>query len=892
MIAATEIKRQIHGYQGGHELLRGNVKLNREDQDLVDRLSDIAGPLRPGETFEPYLTTYPLPSEQFYVLARTKQDLDAPRAGCVLTASLFIPMEVWELNRSILGLVSVIPVPVRLEPNKIIKPPSKAKFDLIREKRLPEIVEALFLESRRPIVVFDSPDAESIALRVLNSLWPSRRRTSTCTRCLSPRKLKGRELDLVFAPSDARNRFSDWDGRRIGAADRPSGARHRWTKDLVETIFGDGQPNLASWDELGILAGDKIGDEGALRLSLMWRELESKAKSTPNAVLGMLDILNSHSVRPTTAREHLEPLVANAVDLARRDQPSEATWRFYLNLLGKFANRLPSHKTIRELHRASERLASDDPASAVSALRDLENQGRDVPAVLAAGIGDGLSLHLFRDDPSSLLLHIGKRDLLCLIAYSKRFSSSLAHRISMLPTEWTGVTVDALRAPDHDLVKRARRNLLPVLNSSAHAPLLDLLLNDVTPTELFGIVRTVAKATNFDIVEFDRPIVAAARTAEAERKLREAILEAQPSEGADRLLGNALRLDPVDVVWLTTNVPPFRGRSVLVSVLDRADDGAIQALMRDSSANAATLDWLLDDPRDNAYRILRLLRSGLIAPRPFVEIGLKIHTFLGSVERSHLEVDILKCALGELPTDDPINIGRILEELSEQIDASDVVLLLTQPQANQDRIKANIAALLASHENVRRKVASRVDLMTARLISRGTHAFDEDTFVRWAHLISDSRSISGQSHLNASIEVLAYALKHTRSPLSALIVVSFPTVYRQLLDFKGERDFDFLPALLMLPLAFFADWDRAKTARKELVDSFLNSNWPSANLMLAALDADIDQRILRRLSRTRGGALYIEGIWKDASRLPYHQMEAVRSAVNRFNENPRLGDWD
>ena len=111
MIAATKISQQIHGYQGGHGLLRGNVKLSREDQDLVDRLSDIAGPLRPSELFEPYLTTYPLPSDQYYVVARTWQDLDAPRAGCVLTSSMFVPMGVWERTGLILDMIAAIPEP-------------------------------------------------------------------------------------------------------------------------------------------------------------------------------------------------------------------------------------------------------------------------------------------------------------------------------------------------------------------------------------------------------------------------------------------------------------------------------------------------------------------------------------------------------------------------------------------------------------------------------------------------------------------------------------------------------------------------------------------------------------------------------------------------------------
>lgn len=893
MMAAMSISQQIHGYEGGHGLLRGNIKLNREDQDLVDRLSDVAGPLRPSETFQPYLTTYPLPSEQFYVVARTWQDLDAPRAGCVLTSSLFVPMSSWTRANSILDLIAAIPRPTRSEPGKSATPPQKVTFGALQEKRLPELVEALFLESRRPIVVFDSPDAEAIALRILTALWPSRRQTfATCTRCLSPRKLRGREFDLVFAPSNTRSRFSDWTGRRIDAVERPSDARHRWTAGLVETIFGSGQPNLASWDQLGVLEGDQIGDEGALRLSLMWRELEAKAQSTPNAVLGMLDILNSHSIRPATAREHLEPLVSHAIDLARRNQPSEATWRFYVNLLGKFSDRLPSRKTIRELRKASERLAADDPASATSALRDLQAHGRDVPAVLAAGIGDGLARHSLHDSPSSQFGDIGRRGLLRLVAYSKRFSTSLADSIRGFPSEWTRAAIDALEAPDIDLVKRARRNLLPVLNSRTHAPLLGPLLNDITPAELPAVVRTIAKATNFDVEAFDQPIVGAARSAASMRKLCELVLEAPPSDGADRLLGQSLRLDPPDVAWLTSTVPLSRGRGILADILERADDGALQVLMQDASASSVTLDWLLDDPQGNARRIVRLLRSGLLAPRYFIEIALKIHNFLDPLEKSRLEVDVLKRALGEMPSEEPSDLVRILDDLSEQVDASDFVSLLTQPHASQGRVKANVAALSLSSEHVRRKAASRIDHLTSRLISRGTNTFDEATFVRWADLIAYSRSISAQPHLNASIEALAYGLKQTRKPVSALIVAAFPTVYRQLLESKGDSDFAFLPSLLMLPLTFFNDWDRAKTARRELVDAFLDSNWPPVNLLLAALGAGIDQKILRRVKGSRKGASYIEGMWKDAEKLPSRHMRSVRDAITRFTEDPRFEDWD
>jgi len=101
----TILDQQLHGYRNGHQLLSSSAKLSKADQDLVDRLSDVAGPLRPGEHFDSYLTCYPLPSGSYYVIARTWQDLDAPRAGCVRTRSYFIPVPDWTTNVDILALV-------------------------------------------------------------------------------------------------------------------------------------------------------------------------------------------------------------------------------------------------------------------------------------------------------------------------------------------------------------------------------------------------------------------------------------------------------------------------------------------------------------------------------------------------------------------------------------------------------------------------------------------------------------------------------------------------------------------------------------------------------------------------------------------------------------------
>src|ERR1017187_4152239 len=89
------VEQMCHGYKGGHQLLGTSVKLAREDQDTIDRLSDISGALRPEERFAPYLTTYPVQSGEYYVVAKTWQDLEARRAGCVLTRSFLIRSNDW-----------------------------------------------------------------------------------------------------------------------------------------------------------------------------------------------------------------------------------------------------------------------------------------------------------------------------------------------------------------------------------------------------------------------------------------------------------------------------------------------------------------------------------------------------------------------------------------------------------------------------------------------------------------------------------------------------------------------------------------------------------------------------------------------------------------------------
>ena len=147
------IEQQVHGYRGGHQLLASSLALGREDQDLVDRLSDLSGPLTPGQDFSPYLTSYPLPSGRHYVIARTWQDKAAVRAGCVLTRSLLVPMQDWLDTPSLAFLLGALRQVDKAKPDVASLTPSNTTVSLpvVTDPRTGELVgPQLMFDMRSP----------------------------------------------------------------------------------------------------------------------------------------------------------------------------------------------------------------------------------------------------------------------------------------------------------------------------------------------------------------------------------------------------------------------------------------------------------------------------------------------------------------------------------------------------------------------------------------------------------------------------------------------------------------------------------------------------------------------------------------------------------------------
>ena len=456
---------QIHGYRKGHQLLASSIVLPKDDQAVVDRLSDVAGPLRPKEQFAPYLSAYPLPSGTHYVVARTWQDLSVPRAGCVRTKSVLINAQAWSRRPpliSILRLLGSGELPTETEAISI-------ELEELLDEPLPpapnfsasELLEALFLEDPKPVVVFDAPDAELIALRLLTALWPNiRRRFALSTFALSPRKIGGRDLDLVFAPSNAKAKFSDWPGRRVDGRSSQV-ERHRWTGTIMRRVFEDPVPKLLSDREINLLGERDADSAAALRVALLWDELLDKLNRIPTAALGLLDIANSGMVSNAEAVKSLEPRLVEATRAAANSLSSEDAWDF----VGAIARKMQGYKMPngrKAIEQLVTRLAERAPDGAMSLLRRPDPKGviDDLIPSIAIGLGAGGAPHV-----EQMLVQAPTDVIARLVSQGGTLARRVAADDGLI--EKMGIVLTEV---DRDLADRAGMILLPFLVEDRHLP--------------------------------------------------------------------------------------------------------------------------------------------------------------------------------------------------------------------------------------------------------------------------------------------------------------------------------------------------------------------------------------------------------------------------------------
>jgi hypothetical protein len=862
---------QLHGYKQGHQLLSSTIRLSKADQDLIDRLSDVAGPLSPGERFAPYLTLYPLPSETHYVVARTWQDFEAPRAGCVRTRSVLVPMAEWQEMQDLASTVAVATEAGATQPAERRAPSTVAVLlPSVDPLQGIELIEALFLEERAPIVVFDAERPEALALRLTTALWPGFRRTfSMSTFARSPRTIGRRSFDLVFASKEARSRFADWKGRRIDGTKRGQ-ARHPWSANIVAQVLSAPAPSLKSLDALGEMSSDGIGSESALRISLLWDELRRKLPRSPTAALGMLDIANTRKTRQVDLIRELEPSLARSAVMAATTMQAEDAWRYLGALIQKLEGFRPSMSVAKSIRIAAVGLASRHPVETLEVLSSLnvEPQRRLLVGAAADGLSRSLDLNV-----AELLSRLDGKDLLDLLFAS----ASLAERtIGRFPA-FSFALAAALRTADDDVRAEARRRLLGLLVDDIHVEPARLLVNDLNADGLVNEAVHLHAVNGLNSAEIRAVLVERARALQAEAVLRDVVSGMSASPGGDALVEATLGQTPADMDWLLTSPALKRSRRIelIRSLIAAANSLQLRRMLADQGTLTRTVALLNAGDEADVELLTRIADNVTMPSREYVTLVVSLLSKLKGGIGTQLISKAIELALPLEPNElSSAVLDRLLSVAGDKLKGGRAMRVGLQRGVSPAAASRNLVAFGRAPVAARRSLLAGVEKMADAMAGRHEIDISIEASEAASMLLWESRLVTADGFVRASTILLPLALDDRRETASPLISAAFPPVYREL---ARDNAFDMLSLIFV-----FLDWDKCKSARRRLIDAFVHSEWRISDIAIAAVRAGDPVHIMGRIAREPGGQNVLRGLIANLDQVPEEERKPIRAALKEL----------
>ena len=876
----VRIEKQVHGYRRGHQLLAGTVALARRDQDEVDRLSDLEGPLRPGELFKPYLTAYPVPSKGYYVLARTFQDVEAGRSGCVLTSSALIPMESWEAMDGVDYVLAELTRPDRQGVVVAGEVPTGGwrAPEAVERGRTPEIVDAVFGDGR-PVVIFDCEESETIAVRLMLALWPAvRRQFSLCTFALdhedlkadrstwfSPRRVRGQgSLVVVIGALGARQRGQGSDRTRTGRSTRGPGGRRCGFFRRRTRVWRSGIRRGCS--------GGRGGDERtSLRILALWNELASRADGSPTAVLGMLDILGSRNRKgANVGLGDVESRIMDAIAAAGSDLAVEDAWEFLFALEGKVAGRPGAGAVTRRIETEAYELARRNAGSAVAAVA--VDPGRRAAAThTIKGLGDAAAEWRELAGQIEGMAKLPRLAVAGLMTASVAFGARIIEGMNSGEVGWSDFFWRGFDGADEVAKSAMRRAVVGVVGGDVAGQTVLRVLEGAGREEVVELARLAVERRVGVSAAVNGALWHAAGVSGCQAAVRDAVMESGVEEAADRFVLPTLVLGRADIEWLGVRKGE-KGRSgrLLRGLLERVEDGEVRALSGDLVAKVmGVLEGNLEGCKQEIVRILALDISRSEAA---LEAGFRALSILIDEDaRRVLGEWLIRAGLsGARPAD-----GRVIEVLAEfgaGLAAWDLVEAATYRGADGARLGANLVALGGSAASVRSGVLREVERLSERLIAGEAGDLGEEGYGAWALMIRDcAREGGSELQLRVARRVLGFALSEEGATVSELVVETFPIVYRGLGVAARQRRIGGWESLFASNYLWWMgvdEWEGSqKRAVRALVRAYMSSTWPPADVMVAALKARASKRVVREIRKRDVDGRYVGDIERDARRL-------------------------
>lgn len=858
---------QVHGYLKGHQLLGSSIDLSKEDQATIDRLSDVAGPLRPKEQFFPYISAYPLPSGEYYVVAKTWQDLSVSRAGCVRTKSLVINSKVWSSLPHLMDILELLD-------STELPTEQEAVFTELIEKNLKvppiismfnasEIAEALFLEESRPVVVFDTPEPELVALHLLTALWPSmRRRFALSTFALAPRRIGGRDFDLVFAPTNAKAKFSDWSGRRIDGRGKQI-ERHRWTGTIIHRVFRESEPKLLLDQDIRLL-GNVDSDSGmSLRIALLWHELFEKLEKTPTAALGLLDIAKSGMVNHEEALTALDSPLIQAIRNSKDNLPPNDAWEFIAAITHKIETLEMQASKIAVGH-VVKHLSTLHPIGVIKFIQHFDKD--ELLHRFLPGIAGGLGEAALRDVKPVLLstssdifayLMIESTSLIGLVVDDERLIEKIAATLGDINDE---------------LADNFGTKLLPFICEDHHIPIANCIFGALDSQEVVTQFSRINEVNAFRAVGLSTLLIIRAREVDELNATREILVESGLSDRTKDLLAMTFKPVITDILWILneTRLPHEFLNSQFVKILQVADDTQLLNLL----SNSAVSERLLTCLDDNVDDIL--IRATL---KEIFSINTQISVFqfllprLNNDQKFDIAERVLRrCLRSRIDGDETAVFSMLLDVFGAELEGRWIIREGMHRSIAVETISRNLVVFDKSSFATRECIVKAAVEIARALQERSSMDLSEEAFDACARLLLDAqKTLTHKELIDISGKLLPKLLRAPQQPVSSLIAAVFPIVYKELAKSNDAPE--------LMKVFFFFDWDRCKTARNELVDAFMWSSWKAGDLALTACRCDDVYKMLKQVSRLHDGQKYLIRIDNDVMRLNDEDRAMVKHVI-------------
>lgn len=290
----------LHGYSDGHRLLRSSLELSKEAQRTMLVQSDMSGPSMT-EGFTEYLSGYYLPSDKYYVFAKTWFAPEMDRPGCVWTHSLLIGYKQLQKINNINLLTNQFIRPKQdlyhsYDQQLFVSPNDTTQLKIIKKEFHTEILNKFILmlfKNQREITpcvlaANASTEYEKEILGIWSMLWPKAKSSfSFSSGSLAPRIIHNKPFVLQISPRKISNQFSRYHTNIKILEDRPTtGSYPDWVRSASNHLISitDKRQHKPYWAYANIFSASIFDFKQLIEISLYKESLADKNLSIDDLI--------------------------------------------------------------------------------------------------------------------------------------------------------------------------------------------------------------------------------------------------------------------------------------------------------------------------------------------------------------------------------------------------------------------------------------------------------------------------------------------------------------------------------------------------------------------------------------------------------------------------------